>query len=254
MSLEIGTEAGAHPPWAFARCRFAAVIGAGEQGESVWFGPFRLVPAERLLEQEGIPVIVSSRALDILIFLVTHAGKVVSQRDLISHVWPRVASDGSGLRVRIMGLRKALGDGKDGARYVTNVAGRGYCFVAPIRRQHNQQPISALKVPSSDLAQQLPTPPMRMMGRDESRCRFNRTFKASFGCTPGQYVRRMRIARAQKLMTMSHDPLCQIAAESGFADQAHFNRCFHKVVGESPAIWRARRWESLQRTKCGARA
>jgi AraC family transcriptional regulator len=87
-----------------------------------------------------------------------------------------------------------------------------------------------------------------------SRCKFNRTFKASFGCTPGQYVRRMRVARAQKLMTMSHDPLCQIAAESGFTDQAHFNRCFHKVVGESPAIWRARRCESLQRTKCGARA
>lgn len=28
-----------------------------------------------------------------------------------------------------------------------------------------------------------------------SRCKFNRTFKASFGCTPGQYVRRMRITR-----------------------------------------------------------
>jgi predicted ATPase/DNA-binding winged helix-turn-helix (wHTH) protein len=144
----------------------AAVIDAGEQGESVWFGPFRLVPVERLLEREGIPVMVGSRALDILIFLVTHAGKVVSQRDLISHVWPR--ADGSGLRGHIMGLRKALGDGKDGARYVTSVAGRGYCFVAPIRRQRNQQPISALKAPSSDRAQQLPTPLMRMMGRDET--------------------------------------------------------------------------------------
>jgi transcriptional regulator GlxA family with amidase domain len=79
-----------------------------------------------------------------------------------------------------------------------------------------------------------------------SRCKFNRTFKASFGCTPGQYVRRMRIARAQNLMTMSADPLCQIAAETGFADQSRFNRCFRKVVGESPAIWRARRCESLQ--------
>jgi hypothetical protein len=35
-----------------------------------------------------------------------------------------------------------------------------------------------------------------------SRCKFNRTFKASFGCTPGQYVRRMRIARA-RLMSRS---------------------------------------------------
>ncbi len=72
-----------------------------------------------------------------------------------------------------------------------------------------------------------------------SRSKFNRTFKASFGCTPGQYVRRMRIARAQNLMTMSSEPLCQIAAECGFADQAHFSRCFRKFVGNPPARWRA---------------
>jgi AraC family transcriptional regulator len=87
-----------------------------------------------------------------------------------------------------------------------------------------------------------------------SLCKFNRRFKASFGCTPGQYVRRMRIARAQNLMAMSGDPLRQIAVESGFADQSHFNRYFRKVVGESPAIWRARRCKSLQKTQCGAPA
>jgi transcriptional regulator GlxA family with amidase domain len=73
-----------------------------------------------------------------------------------------------------------------------------------------------------------------------SRHKFHRTFKASFGCTPVQYIRRMRIARAQNLMTTSGDPLCQIAVECGFADQSHFNRCFRKVVGESPAAWRRR--------------
>jgi AraC family transcriptional regulator len=80
-----------------------------------------------------------------------------------------------------------------------------------------------------------------------SRCKFNRAFKASFGCTPSQFVRRMRIARAQNLMTMSGEPLRQIAAESGFADQSHFNRCFRRVVGESPAIWRSRRCETGRR-------
>jgi len=75
-----------------------------------------------------------------------------------------------------------------------------------------------------------------------SRSKFNRTFKASFGCTPGQYVRQMRIARAQNLMTLSSDPLCQIAVECGFADQAHFSRCFRKFVGHPPAFWRARHW------------
>jgi transcriptional regulator GlxA family with amidase domain len=74
-----------------------------------------------------------------------------------------------------------------------------------------------------------------------SQRKFNRMFKASFGCTPGQYIRRMRIARAQNLMTMSSDPLRRIAMECGFADQSHFSHCFRKVVGESPSIWRAKR-------------
>jgi AraC family transcriptional regulator len=70
--------------------------------------------------------------------------------------------------------------------------------------------------------------------------RFNRTFKASFGCTPRQFVNRLRVARAQNLMAMSSDPLSLIALESGFADQSHFSNCFRKIVGERPAAWRAR--------------
>jgi AraC family transcriptional regulator len=83
-----------------------------------------------------------------------------------------------------------------------------------------------------------------------SPSKFNRLFKARFGCTPGQYIRRMRIARAQTLMTMYLDPLSQIAAECGFADQSHLTRCFRKVVGESPATWRAQRCKRLQDTHC----
>jgi len=77
-----------------------------------------------------------------------------------------------------------------------------------------------------------------------SRCKFNRIFKASFGCTPGQYVRRMRVARAQNLMRCSCDPLRQIAAECGFASQSHFGHWFRKIVGDTPATWRAQRCAS----------
>jgi transcriptional regulator GlxA family with amidase domain len=47
-------------------------------------------------------------------------------------------------------------------------------------------------------------------------------------------------------MAMCGDPLRQIAAECGFANQSHFSHCFRKVVGESPAIWRTRRCKILQ--------
>ena len=51
----------------------------------------------------------------------------------------------------------------------------------------------------------------------------------------------MRVERAQKLLAMSGDSLAQIAAECGFAGQAHFSHLFYKIVGERPGAWRRAR-------------
>ena len=96
------------------------------------FGPFTLVASERLLMKEGAPVELGSRTLDILIALVSRPNEVVGKRELLAQVWPDVTVEEGSLRFHIAGLRKALSDGKDGARYITTHAGRGYCFVAPI--------------------------------------------------------------------------------------------------------------------------
>src|ERR1700704_2865055 len=104
------------------------------------FGPFRLFPAERLLEKADEPLQLGGRALDILITLVERAGEVVTRKELISRVWPDVIVEEANLRVHVAGLRKALGDGRDGARYVANVPGRGYCFVALVRHSSGAEP------------------------------------------------------------------------------------------------------------------
>jgi predicted ATPase/DNA-binding winged helix-turn-helix (wHTH) protein len=96
------------------------------------FGSFRLFPVKRLLELDGVPITVSSRALDILILLVERGGQVVSKKELIAHAWPQITVDEAGLRVHIAGLRKCLG--ASGASYIKNVPGRGYCFVEPVSR------------------------------------------------------------------------------------------------------------------------
>ena len=75
-----------------------------------------------------------SRKLDILCALVAKAGHVVSHRELISVAWRGLVVDFGNLRVQITGLRKALGDGEAGARYIANIPGQGYSFVAPIQR------------------------------------------------------------------------------------------------------------------------
>src|SRR6202166_685314 len=105
------------------------------------FGPFSLFAAERLLKKADEPIPLGGRALDILIALAERAGEVVSHEELISTVWPDVTVEYANLRVHIAALRKALGDGRDGARYVSNVTGRGYCFVAPVTRSSAKQPV-----------------------------------------------------------------------------------------------------------------
>lgn len=137
--------------------------------ETVEFGPFRLSPAERLLEKHGMPVAVGSRALDILIALVERCGQVVSPRDLIARAWPGMVIDSANLRVNVGLLRKALGDGEDGARYIANVPGRGYCFVAVVIDDGTSQALSSSRSPETALQSQslkLPAPLARMVGRE----------------------------------------------------------------------------------------
>ncbi|MBS0422263.1 MAG: transcriptional regulator [Proteobacteria bacterium] len=100
----------------------------------VSFGPYDLFPSARLLYKSGTPVALGSRALDILIALVERAGEVVNHRDLIARAWRGLVVESVNLRVQITSLRRCLGEGKHGARYITNVPAQGYCFVARVTR------------------------------------------------------------------------------------------------------------------------
>jgi predicted ATPase/DNA-binding winged helix-turn-helix (wHTH) protein len=131
------------------------------------FGPFSLFAAERLLKKADEPIPLGGRALDILIALVERAGEVVTRKELISTVWPDVTVEESNLRFQMAALRRALGDGRDGARYVSNVAGRGYCFVAPITRSTAARMVSVTGIATTERVQKLPPRLTRMVGRDD---------------------------------------------------------------------------------------
>lgn len=141
------------------------------------FGPFVLYPTERRLLRDGAEVAIGSRALDILIALVEHAGSVVGKKALVQRVWPEVIVEESSLRVHVAALRKALGDGIDGARYITNVPGRGYSFIAPVVTRTNasveqmasvesQASMSAPERTPTRVMSNLPARLTRMVGRD----------------------------------------------------------------------------------------
>ena len=96
------------------------------------FGPFELFPAQRRLLRSGEPVRLGGRAMDILAALIARPGEVVGKAELIATVWPDIFVEENNLRVHVTALRKALGDDHISARYIANVPGRGYSFVAAV--------------------------------------------------------------------------------------------------------------------------
>lgn len=98
------------------------------------FGPFCVVAAKRLLTKDGIAVEIGGRALDLLIALLERPGTVLSKRELINMVWPDTIVEEGSLRFHMTGLRRILGDGEDGARYIATQVGVGYAFVAPLEK------------------------------------------------------------------------------------------------------------------------
>jgi DNA-binding winged helix-turn-helix (wHTH) protein len=98
------------------------------------FGSFRLHPAQFLLLEGDNPVRLGSRALEILVVLLERPGELVSKEELMGRVWPNLFVEPANLTVHMSALRRTLRDGRDGNRFIVNVPGRGYCFVAPSTR------------------------------------------------------------------------------------------------------------------------
>src|ERR1700756_2378735 len=96
------------------------------------FGPFELSIGERVLQRDGQVLPLGDRALDILIYLADRPGEIIAKQELIDHVWPEVTVEEGSLRVHVAAIRKALGDGQFGNRYIANIKGRGYSFVGTV--------------------------------------------------------------------------------------------------------------------------
>lgn len=128
------------------------------------FGPYVYHPRQRLILDGDRPLRMGGRALDILQVLVQRAGSVVSKDELIAEVWPTSVVEEINLRVHIAALRRALGDGQNGQRYIVNIPQRGYSFVAVVQQvpASEQTSIATVQKPQHNLPARL-TP---VTGRD----------------------------------------------------------------------------------------
>jgi transcriptional regulator GlxA family with amidase domain len=65
-------------------------------------------------------------------------------------------------------------------------------------------------------------------------------FKQETGETFASYVRRLRVERARRLLDTTDYDISQIAYQTGFSSQSHFQNVFKQIAGYTPREWRMR--------------
>ena len=99
-----------------------------------------------------------------LIALLERPGQLVPKNVLISRLWPDTHVEEGNLKVQIAALRRVLGDGKDGVRYIATDPGRGYRVVSPVMFADDPHPSTAA-APAAKPKCNLPSRLTRPVGR-----------------------------------------------------------------------------------------
>ncbi len=107
------------------------------------FGEFRLVPAENILEMNGMAVPLKPKAFSTLVYLVDNHGNLVEKSDLLNRIWSDSFVEEASVSKCIWELRNALNDDPKESRFIQTVPKRGYRFVAEVRVLDDEQPAQA---------------------------------------------------------------------------------------------------------------
>ncbi len=102
------------------------------------FGPFRLDPVERRLLRDGQPVALTPKCFDLLVVLVENNGHLLEKDELLGRLWPGQFVEESNLSFNVSSLRKALGEGQDGRRFIETVPKKGFRFVARVEERRGE--------------------------------------------------------------------------------------------------------------------
>src|SRR5215471_17116670 len=97
------------------------------------FPPFRLDAADQALWRDDQRVPLTPKAFAVLNYLVEHAGRLVTQAELLEALWPDTFVQPEVLKSQILDVRTALGDRFKEPLFIETVPRRGYRFIAPVR-------------------------------------------------------------------------------------------------------------------------
>lgn len=114
------------------------------------FEQFQIDVTNRLLLRNGENVALAPKVFDLLLLLVERSGDVLGKEELMQLLWPDTFVEDNNLTVSMSALRKALGEGKDGVKFIETIPRRGYRFVAPVMK--GEEPLPPAKPESESVS------------------------------------------------------------------------------------------------------
>jgi DNA-binding winged helix-turn-helix (wHTH) protein/Flp pilus assembly protein TadD len=115
------------------------------------FKAFRLDMTNHILWRNGDRVPVAPKGFDVLAYLVEHAGRVVTQNEMLEALWPETYVNPEILRKYILEIRKTLGDRSDKPEFIETLPKRGYRFIAPVTDESAAEPADLPTTAQMDL-------------------------------------------------------------------------------------------------------
>ena len=122
------------------------------------FGSFRLDLTDAGLWRAERPVPLRPKTFALLVYLVEHAGQLVTKEALFDAVWPETTVGDGVLKTSLGELRKALGETAKAPQWIATVHGRGYRFVAPVTMDEVASPPAASAAHTAPLVTLASTP------------------------------------------------------------------------------------------------
>jgi len=118
------------------------------------FPPFRLDTVNQCLWRcretaDDERILLPPKAFAVLCYLVAHAGRLVTQEELLEAVWPETYVQPEVLRNHIFTIRRALGDSPTQPQFLETLPRRGYQFLAAVRHSPAAPPVPVPPVPGT---------------------------------------------------------------------------------------------------------
>jgi DNA-binding winged helix-turn-helix (wHTH) protein len=98
------------------------------------------------------PVVLGSRATDLLLVLLSRPGELVTKNEILEAVWPNTTVEDSNLSAQMTALRRAIDAGRGGASCIQTVPGRGYRFTPQVIEPVEPDPlppVTATRAPAA---------------------------------------------------------------------------------------------------------